>query len=89
MTRVYKYEMPIVDDVEMHLPEGAEILTIGPQNGSLYIWARVDPDAPTEKRIFRIAGTGHRIVQKELSYLGTAFMYDATLVLHVFEVTTS
>ena len=93
MTRtVFKYPIPIPieDTFTLDLPVGAEVLTCADQvrhatNVNLMLWALVDPDAPTEPRTFRLAGTGHRI-DGEARYIATALLMGGALVLHLFEV---
>jgi hypothetical protein len=85
--RVFKYEIPIEDEPTVRLPRGAGILSVGQQNGGLFLWALVDPSVTeTERRVFRIAGTGHEIAEAEgLSFIGTVFMCGSALVFHIFE----
>lgn len=66
------------------LPKGAKILHVGQQNGTVCLWARVDPEQEQEKRVFRFVGTGHPLNCTDITYLGTA--HDDPFVWHVFEV---
>lgn len=81
---VYKYELPTDDRVELALPQGAELLTVGVQDDKLMLWARIDPSEPTVHRRFRVAGTGHPAATG--TYVGTAMLYNGRLVLHVFDL---
>ncbi len=82
--KVFKYVMEITDYVDLDMPSGAEVLTAQMQNGDLCLWAKVDENAPKEKRRFRIAGTGHPLEGKH-EYISTVFPYNDSLVFHIFE----
>jgi hypothetical protein len=84
MRRVYKYDLPIEDFVELQLPTTAIILKIDTQNEEPKIWAWVNPDEPLVTRKFRIAGTGHDINEPFIRYIETFFIRN--LVFHVFEL---
>jgi hypothetical protein len=85
MKTVYKYELQQIDDyIGLELPEGAQILHFGIQNNRLMIWALVESDNPNKRRIFRMAGTGHSIIEKNPLHIGTVF--DGPFVWHLFEV---
>jgi hypothetical protein len=88
MITVYKYPFPIEGAFELELPRGARILAVQMQRGTPNFWALVDPAAPTERRAFRLFGTGHPIEPRpgllmEGHYLGT--IQDEGFVWHVFE----
>jgi len=86
MKKVYKYRLEIKDEQTLELPEGAEILTVQSQLGMACLWALVDPERKKEKRIFRIAGTGHPIDDnKKYKYIDTFQLYGGDLIFHVFE----
>ena len=87
MKKVYKYVLPMYDDVAIELPQGAKILKVDTQESVPCIWALVDPDAPLEMRKFRVVGTGHPIEEKGLEFIGTFQMYGGELVFHLFEQT--
>ena len=86
--RVFKWKLPAASHFELTLPRGARLLTVQEQRGELMLWALVDPEAPTETRDFRIAGTGHLIDEdaNTLRYVGTVQMSNGSLVWHVFEI---
>lgn len=85
---IWKYGIEIRDAFDFEMPDGAEILSVQEQDGSLFFWALVDPDPEraTVLRRFRMVGTGHLIGNERVSFLGTVQMRGGTLVLHVFEV---
>ena len=84
---VYKYELWIDDFVSIQMPVGAEVLHVDVQRGQPCIWARVDPTAGPERRIFRVARTGHPLDPAIGPHIGSFQMHDGELVFHVFEVT--
>jgi hypothetical protein len=83
---VYKYQIPIQDEVILHLPVKAQLLSIQEQNGVVCVWALVDPASEfLEPRCLRIFGTGHLIPDSGLLYVST-FQVDAgAFVFHAFE----
>lgn len=65
------------------MPRGAEVLAVGTQGLELCLWARVDPTAPVENRLFAFVGTGHP-APHDGRYVGLV-SFDGPLVIHVFE----
>jgi hypothetical protein len=94
MKKVFKYTLPIDDEVRISMPAFAEVLSVGYQGNSngegfptLSLWALTDPFIPSLPRTFRIVGTGHPIEEPEKwKFIGTVFLYGGTLVFHVFEL---
>ena len=86
---VWKYAVPPGQLVELDIKKGAQLLHAGAQvtEGHAQIWALVDPDAKTEKRYFRLVGTGHSIAEEIVQHVGTFNMMEGVLVFHIFEVT--
>ena len=88
MRKVFKYDLPIDDYIEISLPKGAQILSVGEQRHSAQIWALVDPEELLEIRRFRLAGTGHPITEpvETLKHIGTFQAVNNIFVWHVFEI---
>lgn len=87
MKTIYKYPLSLNTELPIAMPAGAIPLYVSAQGDTLMLWALVDTDQPHQVRHFHVYGTGHPIDEKcDLAYIGTAFMYDGTLVWHVFEV---
>ena len=82
MKTIYKYTLDS-QDCTLHLPKGAEILTIQLQNGIPTLWALVNPMTVTEERHICIVGTGWQ-VEDNMKYI-TTYM-DGYFVWHVFEL---
>jgi len=91
MTTIWKFPVTMKDedDIEIEMPTGAYILTVQSQGDPVFavpfVWARVDPEAPKEKRLFRVFGTGYPIEEPGLFYIGTFQMRAGALVFHLFE----
>lgn len=93
--KVYKYPLPLQDEIRLELPARAQLLHVGypwrnarPSDGAFCLWALVDPDAPKIERRIRMAGTGHQITQQaeRLKYISTVLVELQGLVFHFFEV---
>ena len=86
MRRVFKYELLMCDHINIILPKGAEILKVGVQSDQPFMWTLIDPDAPDEKRSFRIVGTGHSIDEINLKFIDTFQLSGGDLIFHIFEI---
>lgn len=88
MKTVFKYpiEFP-ADEVVLDLPSGAVFVSVGVQNGGLFLWALVDPDAPEAKHRLLVRGTGHSI-KEAVDPLGSFMLQGGALVFHVFQAFT-
>jgi hypothetical protein len=85
--KVFKYVLPDDDEFTLPFPAGAKLLHLDCQDNEVVLWALVDPDAPTETRRFRLAGTGHPIETAcPLTHIGTVLLMGGKLVFHLFEV---
>jgi len=100
MKSVWKFEFKIDDNVDIEMPEYAQILHVdvqvqqGPSRNPIEvhqmevpcIWARIDTDRPMVKRRFHIAGTGNPLPRDvALEHIGTFKMEQGRLVWHLFE----
>ncbi|MBD3282443.1 MAG: hypothetical protein GF387_02430 [Candidatus Portnoybacteria bacterium] len=88
MQSVYKYTIPVEDYFSLDLPKGAKVLTVQEQHDEPQLWALVEKGVSTEKRNFRLAGTGHPIEEKPetLNYIGTFQLAGGSFIGHVFEI---
>lgn len=91
MQTVGKFPFQISDIVELEMPEGAEILVVESQPvyslasaEQACMWARVDTEAPMERRRFRLCGTGHPLKENVGGHYGSFQMAKGRLVWHVF-----
>ena len=87
MKTVYKYILPIGDEVRIRMPAFAKVLSVWVQGDNICVWAQVETGVPTLYKTFRVAGTGHPIEEPEKwNFIGTVFLYGGSLVFHVFEL---
>lgn len=93
MKKIYKYQMGPLDPIstmKVDLPLGAQILSTGPQGGSIMnprfvLWALVNPgEEKLKQHEFRILGTGMEIKEPRFRFLGTHHV--EMFVWHIFEV---
>ncbi len=85
MKTVWKFGLEFDDSQRVNMPAGAELLSVGSQGDSLFVWAVVDSQAHLEPRTFLIRGTGHPLPNTPLRFLGRATTHDEQLVWHIFE----
>ena len=99
MKTIWKFEFEVDDDIEIEMPEYAQVLHVDVQfqrdpNARVgepaihevpCIWARVDTERPMVKRRFLLAGTGHPLPDASLEHLGSFKMAQDRLVFHLFE----
>lgn len=85
---IFKYQMPVLEQFTMELPEGAEIIRMQDQDGLFWLWAVVDTEKPLETRSFMAFKTGAPIPRDvALSYVGfCAVFVQMELGLYIFEV---
>lgn len=83
MRKVWKYEIPAVDEFQLELPGAHKPLYVAIQNGVPCLWVLVEPDAPIVSRGFRLAGTGHEI-NGFADYVGSFQLRGGALVFHLF-----
>ena len=85
---IWKFELKIMDEQLIHMPKGADLLSVQTQNGIPCMWVLVDPNNDTEDRYFEVFGTGHKVhcdMGVEREYVGTFQMHNGGLVFHLFE----
>lgn len=87
MKTIYKYDVPVQDNVVLSLPKGARVLKIAPQGPDLKLWALVDPNEKKYMHVcFSIHGTGHPVDPTNKVFIDTVFLNirGHDLVFHVF-----
>lgn len=84
---IFKYQMPVLEEFTMELPEGAEIIRMQDQGGMFWLWAVINTDRPNEARYFRAFKTGAKIPDGlNLVYVGfCAVFVQMELGLYIFE----
>lgn len=86
--KVFKYELPVQEKFWLALPVGAIIIRVDDVDGKFWLWAIVDPDAPTETRAIECYKTGQPIATplENLKYLGCCKLFIMQeLCLYMFE----
>jgi len=85
MSTIYKYLIRYsATPKELEMPEGAQVIYVGEQLGSLYLWAIVDLSRPLVKRKFAVLPTGYvQFDATTMRHLGTVQVGE--FVWHVFE----
>ncbi len=81
---VHKFPVTVKDPLTLEMDANGRVLEFAEQNGRLYVWALVDPDATKEHREFQLASTGYPI-RGNHRYVGTAQLHGGDLVFHLFE----
>ena len=72
------------------MPSDAVVLSVGTQNGDIYVWALVNTTKPMSRKKFFVFGTGHPFPEgtPPLKFVGTVHMTahigGGFLVWHVF-----
>ena len=90
MKTVWKFTIDpsqtVGDTFTLDIPVAAQILTVQIQHSEIVLWALVDPTIQTERRKFRVVGTGYNIKYgAPMNYIGTVQLYGGDIVLHIFE----
>ena len=93
---IWKYPLQYYE-TKIELPEGYEILSVGEQEGQVFMWVLVNPDPNARKttHTFQIVGTGWELPESQwqgLRYIGTlqvprGGLLKGNYVWHVFEQT--
>ena len=81
MKVIYKYPLQIIGMQTITLPEDYGILTVGMQEGNLYLWAQGNPSTASVLVDFYIYGTG-TYIHTPGNYVGTVF--QGPLVWHIY-----
>lgn len=93
MKAIWKFPLPIEDEIDIEMPEGAEVLTVQEQPESglgspLFVWALVDTEAnPYSRRRFKVLGTGNpadNLLRLD-RYIGTVQTAGGIAVWHIWE----
>lgn len=81
--RIYKFNILVATDQEIHMPRGARVLSVQTQHDTPQMWVLVDDTQPYEGRVFSVYGTGHSVPEDPGRYRGT--WQEGSLVWHLFE----
>lgn len=86
MQEIWKFSLEIVGTQPVVMPEHANILSAHVQDGTICLWALVDPTWKDETREIELVGTGHLFDSGYRTFIGT--VQYPPYVWHVFEVKT-
>lgn len=83
---VHKFPLQLMEEQEILLDVGAEILHVDDQEGTLTLWAVVNnhPDAERLGCRVLVVGTGHEVRIPPQWHVGTVLMRSSGSVWHVF-----
>lgn len=82
---IWKFVLEITSRQWVPMPRGAVVISAANQDGSLCIWAMVNPDHPTVGREFNVIGTGNKVdADVERVFIDTVLI--GPFVWHVFEL---
>jgi hypothetical protein len=79
---VWKFALEPDEPCVIDMPYPSSVIRVGTQGDQPFLWAVVDPEAPTRPRSFWVRGTGHAIGEMT-DYLGSFTV--GVLEFHVFE----
>lgn len=83
---IYKYPVPLEDRFELELPPRAGVVHFAEQDGEVFVWVRLNPEARKETRTFYVRGTGHPLPEgRVLGHVGTCFHRGGEFVWHLFQ----
>lgn len=82
MKTIWKYKLKLQHEVIVQLPDGAEILHAGMQDGNICLWAMTNTNVPEEEHLFKIFATGEPMEDNPVKYIGTVLINS--YVFHVF-----
>jgi uracil DNA glycosylase len=85
---IWKFEIPVQTNCQVQLPHGCEILSVGCQEDSVFMWGKFTEEYKDrlDTREFEVHGTGHPIpVGVDRKFIGTVHMWAGSLVFHIFE----
>lgn len=86
--RIYRYEIPIVDETSLDMPAESRILSVAASRTDelrLELWAAVDTSRASVTRSFLVVGTGNPIPSGPMSYHGTVQTHGGQFVWHLLE----
>jgi hypothetical protein len=86
MKTVWKFELPVADQVKIKMPHGAKVLHVEAQYSNVYVWALVDDEHTFVEHKFYVHGTGHKADDvADLPFIGSLVMMGGAFVAHVWD----
>ena len=87
MKTIWKFPFIISDVLEIIMPSGAEVLSVGMQSDVPCLWAIVEDTQPVKLSKFYVVGTGHPLNEYTTSQSYVTTFQDGPFVWHVFQHT--
>ncbi len=84
MRTIYKYDVPLTNEVGIEIPGFIQWLHVGVQYDVAVVWAVVDTDKPMANQRLHVRGTGHPMTGEEGEHVGSIQLHGGALVFHVF-----
>ena len=86
MITVWKFPLNYLGQYSLEVPLGAEFIHFDMQGGAPTVWALVNSDNSTQRRLLRVAGTGYRLsADHDHNHIGSCIDTNTGLVWHLFE----
>ena len=83
---ISKFQLGMVDEQTVIMPASSDILSVGSQDDTVYLWAKVASGAGKSGRKIYIFGTGHPLPDiPSMKFIGTVALFRDTLIFHVFD----
>ncbi len=84
MPKIFKFPLRIEDEQTITMPAPIKVLSVQKQGSDLQLWVLVSEEAPCERLLVRVVGTGHSFDDwHQWQYLNTV-QDDLNFVWHVF-----
>jgi hypothetical protein len=83
---IWKYEIPLVNSFEIDLPDTHKVLHVSEQHGTGCLWVVVDPTEPRTATRFQLIASEQTFDTAFVGeYIGTYFLNEKMLTVHLFE----
>lgn len=83
---IWKYPLVITGIQSVSMPLAAKILSVANQDGTMCLWALVNPSCAPQERVIKIVGTGSPMPREPSEFIGTVL--HGPHAWHVFESLT-
>ncbi len=87
MQTIWKFSMDQTGVQAIEMPTGAKIVHVAVQGGAVCLWAQVNPQAVTERRLISVYGTGQEMPDDPGHHVGTFLLSGGQYVFHVYDAT--
>lgn len=84
MKTIYKFQLEIIDEQIIEVPNNTKFLSAQYQNGVLCLWGIVATEMPKQKTVITIIGTGNQFDYDENKHDYIATVQQPPFVWHIF-----